>query len=94
LPKATPEQAAKAGQLLVNFGQALPSVGVPAVKTDQLPANTHRQELCFSKDTTFQIIAAAKRHNMTATYVVHAAVVVATSQLAKSMWQLLFVRAL
>jgi len=84
LPKATPEQAAKAGQLLVNFGQALPSVGVPAVNTDQLPANTHRQELCFSKDTTFQIIAAAKRHNMTATHVVHAAVVVATSQLAKS----------
>jgi hypothetical protein len=45
LPKATPEQATKAGQLLVNFGQALPSIGVPAVNTEQLPANSQARAL-------------------------------------------------
>lgn len=60
----------------------LPSIGLPTRNPHQPPGSTLRSEMTLEASTTSAIVSASKKRGLTVTAAVHAALVVATQQLA------------
>ena len=60
----------------------LPSIGLPTQNPHQPPGNTVRSEMTLEASATSAIISASKKRGLTVTAAVHAALIVATQQIA------------
>ncbi|MCJ1244249.1 hypothetical protein MMC30_001447 [Trapelia coarctata] len=77
----TADEDEAATRLVMEYIGNLPSIGLPA-ELNEGPCGTRRVELVLSSDVTSSIVAACKVQDVTVTTAVHAAIVVATQQLA------------
>lgn len=77
--EATPEMEEAATNLLLQYVNNLPTIGLPA-SLDQVPRGSSRCRIHLSQQTTSAVIAKCKQFGFSVTTAVHAAVICATSQ--------------
>ena len=76
------EERGKAVTDLLMPLQNLPSIGLPTLDPHQPPGRTLRSEMTLEDSTTSAIVSASKKRGLTVTAAVHAALIVATQQIA------------
>jgi len=78
IPDATPAQLMKLGSTMESWLSNLPSIGLAAQTTEQLPSATKIAQIAFSPSQTSQVISQVKAKGFTVTHAVHAAIILAT----------------
>ena len=81
-PEMAEEREKAVTDLLMQIVGNLPSLGLPVQNSRQLPNGTLRSEVKLEASTTSAIISACKTRGLTVTTALHAALLVATQQVA------------
>ena len=80
-PATIEERGRAATDLLMPLGN-FPSIGLPTQNLHQPPSDTLRSEMTLEANTTSAIVSASKKRGLTVTAAVHAALIIATQQVA------------
>lgn len=70
-----------ATDLLMQFVNNVPSIGLPTRDSTQMPGGTYRSDVVLDPGTTSAIVSASKKRGLTVTTALHAALIVALQQL-------------
>jgi hypothetical protein len=83
IPAPSADDAAITQEAVSEYGQALPSIGLPYRSDNATPGPSSHARVIFSKIDTAKVVAGAKAKNFTVTQAIHAAVIRAVAKLGK-----------